>query len=332
MVAARVRAGLGAAAAAIVGGTALFALLRSRVPSANADGASVRDRTGAAVDPAKIDPPANMKAEPATAATAEDVSANARLPSSLEGTRPDGDLQTGGAGHLVVSSRTKRFFDYFFVASGQETSAAIRRRVEGSARGHVGALALSEALMLFDRYVRFRDDARSVVAPMQATNADYEARVFALRALRRRVFGEADATAFFADDEQLEDAQRIHAQIAASSNASPAPASPPLAESPAQLVAQDATWRALPKDARNHARTESLGAESAARLATLDAEDDAWTAKVAKYRSSRDAFASADGGDVSANDLELLRARIFAPEERIRIEALDRIEAASHRH
>jgi lipase chaperone LimK len=80
------------------------------------------------------------------------------------------------------------------------------------------------------------------------------------------------------------------------------------------------------------ARTAALGADAAARLAELDRSRTAWDARLTRFRAARAAVLA----DPQLDDAER-RRRIaallessFTPEERIRVEALDRISARSN--
>jgi len=73
-----------------------------------------------------------------------------------------------------------------------------------------------------------------------------------------------------------------------------------------------------------------LGAEAAARLAELDRQRAAWTARLEDYRARRAAIEGSisDPGD-RTSAIEDLLARSFSAEERIRVEALDRMDGVT---
>jgi lipase chaperone LimK len=78
-------------------------------------------------------------------------------------------------------------------------------------------------------------------------------------------------------------------------------------------------------------RAANLGAEAAARLADLDRARAAWDARLAQFRTARAALLA----DPALDDAERRRRvdalleRSFTAQERIRIEAIDRISATS---
>jgi lipase chaperone LimK len=76
-------------------------------------------------------------------------------------------------------------------------------------------------------------------------------------------------------------------------------------------------------------REARFGPEAAARLAALDQARAAWRARVAAYRAERERVAAAEPDDPEARAAAIaaLRDAHFAGAERLRIEALDRLEA-----
>ena len=73
-----------------------------------------------------------------------------------------------------------------------------------------------------------------------------------------------------------------------------------------------------------------FGPEAAARLAALDARRAAWAARVADYRAERervDPPGEPDDSEARAAAIAALRDARFTGAERLRIEALDRLEA-----
>ena len=99
----------------------------------------------------------------------------------------------------------------------------------------------------------------------------------------------------------------------------------------AAVLARDRAWREMPNEARQRARTEALGPEAAARLAALDDEDDAWATRMRIYRAARAALTARGARETFAADVRALRAELFTAEERVRVEALDRIEVQTPR-
>jgi len=266
-------------------------------------------------------------------------------PPSLDGTEPDGAFAADADGRLIVSPELRRAFEYWFAASGEEDDARITARIAAQIRARLDDPAEAAALALLARFVTYRERGR-VLAASLPDDADLAARAAAVRELRRDVFG-ADADALFADEEalvafalaqrqiagdpQLNDAERAQ-RLAALLADAPEPIRAARAEAlaPAQLARDEAVLRAQGGDAAavQRLREERVGVEAAERLATLDADRAAWRERVAAYRADRaviDADPALDDA-ARASAVDALRAQRFSGPERVRIDALDRIE------
>ncbi|HEX7842776.1 MAG TPA: lipase secretion chaperone, partial [Kofleriaceae bacterium] len=79
------------------------------------------------------------------------------------------------------------------------------------------------------------------------------------------------------------------------------------------------------------ARTANLGAEAAARLADLDRTRAAWNARLAQFRAQRAQLLADPRLDDAERRrrIDALLEQSFTPQERIRVEALDRISGPS---
>ncbi|TMQ26981.1 MAG: lipase chaperone, partial [Deltaproteobacteria bacterium] len=151
--------------------------------------------------------------------------------------------------------------------------------------------------------------------------ADEEAATYA--ALSRRAVL-TDTTLSAAErDRRLAD---IDAQLPAAVREARAAATAPLDEMTREQ-AMRATGASEPEIAA--ARTAALGAEAAARLADLDRARAAWDARLARFRAARAALLADPGLDDAERQRRIaeLVARSFTAEERIRVDALDRISA-----
>jgi lipase chaperone LimK len=250
---------------------------------------------------------------------------------------------------LVVTPEVRRFFDYFFVAAGEEDDDHIRARIQSEIRARLRGAAQDAALALFDRYRDYRERGRTL-AETVALGGDLTARVEALRRLRRDSFGEQDAAALFADEEAaltVAAAQRritgdptlsaderaaqladLEAQLPPSVREARAAVTAPL-----RLARDEAALREAGGSAEEiHAlREQAVGGEAADRLAALDQRRAEWQIRVDAYRQERatiDADASL-AAEQRETALEALRARHFRDGELLRIRALDRMETAA---
>ena len=265
------------------------------------------------------------------------------LPGSLEGTEPDGAIAADPAGHLVIDRELRRLFDHFLIATGEEPLAAIRARIAAVLRARLPAGAAAEAEAILDRYLAYREAARQL-----SPGSDPRAGLGQIHDLRARMFAPEVARAFFADEEAatyaaldrrdamldpaLSDVERarrlaeIDARLPDAVREARAAATAPIDE----LHREQAMRAAGASDAQiAAARTAAFGAEAAARLADLDRARAAWDARLARFRAARAALIAdsrLDDAERGRRIAELV-AGSFTPEERIRVEALDRIAA-----
>ena len=269
------------------------------------------------------------------------VAPPAALPGSLEGTEPDGAIRADDAGHLVIDLELRRLFDHFLIATGEEPLAAIRARIVAVLHARLPATAEAEAIAILDRYLAYRDAARQLSPP-----ADPRAGLGQLHDLRARMFTPEVARAFFADEEAATYAALDRRDALLGPAQSPAERERRIAEIDARLppaVREARAAASAPIDQMNReaamraagasdgqiaaARTAAFGPEAAARLAELDRSRAAWDARLARFRAARAQLLADPGLDDAERTRRIaeLLASAFSPEERIRVEALDRI-------
>ena len=203
------------------------------------------------------------------------------------------------------------------------------------------------ALDLLNRYLGYRAEARALFAEENAAALPLERRLQRIRELRRAHFGDL-AEALFAEEEErwradIERLQVMHdpaladeeraARLAALDAELPesvreardaATAASSLRRDEARLRAEGAS------DAEIGALREArFGREAAERLAALDQARAAWHERVSAYRAERDRVAALEPDDAVARAAAIaaLREAHFHGAERLRIEALDRLEA-----
>ena len=307
-------------------------------------------RRGPAHPPPHAEPPhagepsAAPPSPPPAPAPSARIEPPAGLPGSLEGTEPDGAVRADDAGHLVVDLELRRLFDHFLIATGQEPLAAIRARIVAALHARLPATAEAEAVAILDRYLAYRDAARQLSPPP----GDPRAGLGQLHDLRARMFAPEVARVFFADEEAATYAALDRRDALLDPALAPAERERRIAEIDARVPAAVREARAAataPIDELNReqamraagagdeqiaaARTAAFGPEAAARLAELDRTRAAWEARLARFRAARDALRADPRLDDAERErrIEELRASSFAPEERIRVEALDRIAA-----
>jgi lipase chaperone LimK len=293
--------------------------------------------------PLAADPTANTP-------TADDISSPAasRRPKSLHGTRVDGDLPLDASGRFQPSIDARRLFDYHLTTSGEVPLESIRARIVAAIERRLAADAARDAIDLLDRYLLYRERARQM-AETASPDEDAHARFAAIWALRREVLGPDAAEAFFADEEAYDRVALERARImtdpflSADERAQQLPAveaaiPEPMREAreaatlPMRLDAAAAAVRAAGgADADVAAlRTEMVGADAAARLATLDREEAEWRRRLDGFRDARAAIEqdATRSTDARTRAVDELLQRSFSPTERLRVEALDRLASA----
>ena len=257
------------------------------------------------------------------------------LPASLEGTSPDGDVETDGFGHLRPSRELRQLFDYYLSASGEEPRGRIKARIVAELRERLPSPAADEALSVLHRYLVYRRAVRRM-PPDLATVHD----------VRVRILGRDVAEAFFAVDEAAASFMLARRAVATDPDLAPAERDARLAALEARLPESVRTWRAEAatplqlmreeealrasegSDADTRAlRERMVGAEAADRLAALDQDRAAWQARVDEYRVDRLAIDENPSLDAAGRTaaLDELRASRFTEPEQIRVAALDRI-------
>jgi lipase chaperone LimK len=265
-------------------------------------------------------------------------------PRSLRGTRVDGELTVDERGRFVATEATRRFFDYFLSATGEEPPEAIRARIVAAIARRLPPEAARDAEALLDRYLRYRERARELAET--ETAKDLADRFAAVEALRREIFGPEDASALFAaeeaqvraalaeratlEDPALADDQRAR-RLAAAADALPAEerAARSAATTAIRLRDAEAGLRELGASSAEiqALREQMVGAEAADRLAELDERRAEWKRRVDAYRSAR-ATIEADRALTPAERaaaIEALLADRFSAPERLRVQALDEI-------
>jgi lipase chaperone LimK len=269
------------------------------------------------------------------------------LPASLEGTEVAGALPVDPRGHLRVVPAVLELFDWFLAASGEEPIAQTRARIEAEIRARLEPPAEGEALALLDRYLAYREAVR-VLAESDASGLSLERRIQRVRELRRATFG-ADAEALFGAEEDRVRVDLERRRVALDPDLSEAERARRLAALDAELPdevreARDAALvatrlreeeRALRERGAGPAEIEALrerrvGVEAAARLAALDRERAVFDSRLETYRRERDALLERRFDDAAEREesLSALRQEHFDGSERVRVEALDRAEAA----
>lgn len=316
---------------------------RAGMPEAGAGPEAARAEVERPAAKALVAPPgAHADAGPALAGQALPS-----MPTSLQDTETDGALRVDASGHLVVSTDVRLLFDYYLSATGEDPPEVIRARILAALKAQLPPGAVEEAVRLLDDYLAYREATRTLQVPAGNTPDGLGDRLEALRRLRREHMGEAAADAFFGAEEQLdavalermrlekdgsltpeERARRISAleeQLPGSLRTQREEALRPLRQQgeERELLATGASAEDL-----HHYRVSTVGEEATARLEALDQQRAQWKQRLEAFRAKREALRRAEP-DPAAREAAVQRLLIdsFTPEERLRVEALDALDA-----
>jgi lipase chaperone LimK len=268
------------------------------------------------------------------------------LPRSLEGTEVDGGLAADADGHLIVGRGVRDLFDYFLSATGEEPLSVIRARIVAEIEKRLPPTAAREAIDLLDRYLDYRERARELYAE-DGFSGDLSTRLEQIRTLRREVFGEEEAEALFGEEEVEDYVAVAQREVLRDQSLSEEERRRRLEELEQQLPEpvrkgheetmkpmrffreQEELRAASASNEEIRALRESYwGPEAADRLDALDREQAAWQKRVDDYRTARAAIENDPSlsPEKKVRDINELIVARFAETERIRVEALDRIE------
>lgn len=268
-------------------------------------------------------------------------------PASLAGTEVDGELRADSEGNLIVEHGLRRVFDYFLATLGEEDLPAIKARIALYLHEQLPALAAAQAWALLQRYLAY-DEA---LAALPALDGSVESMHQLLRQrsdLRRAWLGQAAADAFFSLDDAFDAyslervaLQRDDTLSAAERRARqqqlerilPAPIQQARQQmrAPVAVAEQVEALRAQGADEETvrQLRAQHFGPEAAERLQQLDEARSEWDSRYAAWRAERAAIqASGLAEEDQVRALEAAMAQHFSEQERRRVQALDRLQAA----
>jgi lipase chaperone LimK len=287
-------------------------------------------------------------AQPGPPAPAPAPRPAAPLPASLAGTDVDGDLRLDAQGRFVPGPEALLLFDYYLSATGEEPDERIHARIVSEIRRRLPPDAARDAEALLGLYLDYRAAAEELFSNDALASADVERRFQIVRELRREIFGAQRAAALFGEEERVVAIDLERRRVSQQEGLGPAERARRLAALEEQLPdavraarrevlaalelrqaeAELRAAGAAPAEIQAE-REQRFGPEAAGRLAALDQHRAAWEERVAAYRSERDELRARGLSDEQyTEELSALRAARFAEPERLRVEALDRIEEA----
>lgn len=319
-----------------VHGTAPVSTGRGQSSAANA---AVRAPAGL-IDAAEITPEA----------FAQYLAAAAQLgppPASLTGTEVDGELRADGDGNLIINHDLRRVFDYFLATLGEEELPAIKARIALYLHQHLPPQAAAQAWELLQRYLAY--DEAFVSLPQHDGTVQGMQQLLRQRSdLRRAWLGQAAADAFFSLDDAFDaySLERVALQRdenvpAAQRQARQQQLEELLPEpvrqarqqmhAPVMIEEQVAALRAqgAGEDEVRQLREQHFGPEAAERLQQLDQARREWDSRYAAWRAERAAIQASGLAEADREQaLEAAMAEHFSEQERRRVQALDRLQAA----
>ncbi|NNB85989.1 lipase chaperone [Corallococcus exiguus] len=271
------------------------------------------------------------------------------LPGSLKDTEEDGAVLVDASGHLVPNADLRRLFNYYLSATGEEPVSLIRERILAALRAKkLPAAAMDEAVQVLDDYLAYLEAARGLGSKGSAATMDTAERLESLRKLRREhlggaadgLFGQEEAVdavaverlklmkdASLTKEEREQRMAALEERLPPDVRASREEAVRPLRQQAVEqeLLAAGATAA----DLHQH-RLSTVGPEATGRLEALDAERAQWKQRLADFRAKREALAQSEPDPTRRQAaVQRLLFDSFTPEERLRVEAADTIEAAT---
>ena len=257
-------------------------------------------------------------------------------PASLRGTDVPGGFVVDASGTFRPTPDALELFDYYLSATGEESDAAIRARIEAAIDARLDGAANAAARDLLRRYLDYREGVRELVEQGLA-GWSLERRFQHLRELRRGYFTPAELDALFAAEEERLQRDLEARRVARDPELDPEararrleaieaarPERAQLAQAALRLREQEARMRAEgASDAEIRAlREEIFGPEAAERLAELDRQRAAWNARMDEWRETLGRLEE-EGAD--AEEIARARSERFSGPELRRAEALERL-------
>lgn len=270
------------------------------------------------------------------------------LPSSLKGTS-HGVVLTIHQDGLVITSSLKDLFDYYLSASGEESFSQIDSRIKEDLSSQLTALALTQALEIWQNYVTYKTELVEFDQqyPANSNQLDklqhlkfLQQRQLSLIALQDQIFSESVAQILFSFDRQLDNHTLEKARVMASDLSADAKQQS-LVNLNAQLPIEVAISLErnkkqqrlleinaddeLTSEDKFNLRAKQVGEAAASRLQKLDDQRNAWKQRIAEFKLQKQQLISSE----LANEdyeiaLEKLYQQHFLPKEQLRAKALTR--------
>ena len=273
------------------------------------------------------------------------------LPRSLKGTEVDGEVIIDENKQLVVTEGLRRMFDYFLLALGEESEETIRARVEAHIRSFVPEPAASQAIAIFDSYVKYLKaipeiEKRYGNLQLQATNEGkldlnmVRQQKQDVASLRQQYFNAETISAFFGSESEYDDYSlemvAIEQNDSLSEPQKQAARDSYISRMPDNTIKQNIKQQAGLNDLL--ARTEQMkaqgatseelytmrrnlvGAPAAARLAEMDRQDDDFDKRFNQYQAQKQQLLSQNANSAESQaQVAQIEQQLFSEAERKRL-------------
>lgn len=272
------------------------------------------------------------------------------LPSSLQGTEVDGELEVDASGHLRVTGGIRRLFDYFLSAVGEEPVDTIIKRIRAYIRHKLKEPAAGEAERLLDSYIGYKRALENIPqAQAGAGQVDLDAirrQMQQVQALRSQFFTPEVIAAFFGDEDSYDRYTLSRLEVMQNKSLSATQRAQQLAALEQQLpesmresikvINQVQNLDALTQEWKKRGGTPAelrqiresiVGPEATDRLEAMDRDNAQWDQRMSAWYSERSAILAntALSDQDRQRQVEEARKARFSGPELIRAQSLEKI-------
>lgn len=274
------------------------------------------------------------------------------LAPSLRGTEVNCPLQVDTKGQLVLSRGIRDCFDYFLSSIGEKTESSIVVDIRQYLAGLLPTTAQPYTYQLLDKYMDYLHQREKLPAAQTNSAKDFKTVASAIVKLRRQIFTPQEADVFFAQEESYD--QYAIAQYAInndkrlSTNQKAEKSAALLNEQPEELKASmqpilqynqlqelttEINQRGGSASELYEMRKKLVGAAAADRLTQVDLQESQWQKRVDSYLAARAQITASqqDATQQQAAINELRNKSFSSPEERIRAQTFEQIQANSNK-
>jgi lipase chaperone LimK len=258
---------------------------------------------------------------------------------SLEGTRPDDDIQVGDDDGLVVDARLVRMFDYYLSAIGEKPLDTVHQEIEKDLDRRLKPAAAAEAKRLLMQYIGYKTALVDLDKNPQLAGTGVSAirhRMEKVQQVRARYFSAAEDKGMFGASDAYDTDTAARMEISQDKSLSAAQKSAKLAAldaampadlleartAPLKIVKLEASAASMRKQGAGEddiyrMRAAALSPEAAARMADVDRDEAAWKSRISAYLAVR---SNLDNQEAVA----ALRNKMFDANEQKRLTAYEK--------